>query len=144
MVHVRHTEPPHSDRRDLENLRRVAPFLWEYRGRVLLALAALVLAKLANVGVPLVLKDIVDHLDLAAPQALALPLALLLGYGALRLAASAFNELRDAVFARVRYRAMRRLSLRLLEHLHRLGLRFHLERRTGAISRDLERGTQSV
>ncbi len=144
MVHVRYTEPPHGDRRDLENLRRVAPFLWEYRGRVLLALAALVLAKLANVGVPLVLKEIVDRLDLAAPGALALPLALLLGYGALRLAASAFNELRDAVFARVRYRAMRRLSLRLLEHLHRLGLRFHLERRTGAISRDLERGTQSV
>ncbi len=144
MVHVRYTEPPHSDRRDLHNLRRVAPFLWEYRGRVLLALAALVLAKLANVGVPLVLKDIVDHLDLSAPGMLALPLGLLLGYGALRLAASAFNELRDAVFARVRYRAMRRLSLRLLEHLHRLGLRFHLERRTGAISRDLERGTQSV
>jgi len=144
MVHVRHTEPPHGDRRDLDNLRRVAPFLWEYRGRVLVALAALVLAKLANVGVPLVLKDIVDRLDVDGPGLLVLPLGLLLGYGALRLAASAFNELRDAVFARVRYRAMRRLSVRLLEHLHRLSLRFHLERRTGAISRDLERGTQSV
>jgi ATP-binding cassette subfamily B protein len=120
------------------------PFLWEYRGRAAFALACLVFAKVANVGVPLVLKQIVDNLEQAEQTLLVLPLFLLLAYGALRLSSSLFNELRDAVFARVRYRAMRRLSNRVLSHLHELSLRFHLERQTGAISRDLERGTRSV
>ncbi|MCU7844200.1 MAG: ABC transporter ATP-binding protein/permease [Candidatus Thiodiazotropha sp. (ex Monitilora ramsayi)] len=120
------------------------PFLWEYRGRALFALGCLVLAKLANVGIPLVLKEIVDKLEKSDGTVLILPLFLLLGYGALRLGSSLFNELRDAVFARVRYRAMRNLSNRVLAHLHELSLRFHLERQTGAISRDLERGTRSV
>jgi ATP-binding cassette subfamily B protein len=120
------------------------PFLWEYRGRALFALGCLVLAKLANVGIPLVLKGIVDSLDKGEQTLLVLPLFLLLGYGALRLGSSLFNELRDAVFARVRYRAMRNLSNKVLSHLHELSLRFHLERKTGAISRDLERGTRSV
>jgi len=119
------------------------PFLWEYRGRALFALACLVLAKIANVGIPVLLKQIVDSFD-RAQELLLVPVALLLGYGALRLASSLFNELRDVVFARVRYHAMRRLSTRVLEHLHGLSLRYHLERRTGAISRDLERGTRSV
>jgi ATP-binding cassette subfamily B protein len=120
------------------------PFLWEYRGRALMALICLVLAKVANVGIPLVLKEIVDSLDQDEQTLLVLPLFLLLGYGALRLGSSLFNELRDAIFARVRYRAMRNLSNRVLSHLHELSLRFHLQRQTGAISRDLERGARSV
>ena len=142
--HIASQSPVHTDRRDLHNLRGMLPFLWEYRGRALFALGCLVLAKLANVGIPLVLKEIVDSLEKGDRTLLVLPLFLLLGYGALRLSGSLFNELRDAVFARVRYRAMRNLSNRVLTHLHELSLRFHLERQTGAISRDLERGTRSV
>ncbi|MCC7280116.1 MAG: ABC transporter ATP-binding protein/permease [Chromatiaceae bacterium] len=138
------TERVHKDRRDAHNLRAMLPYLWEFRGRALLALACLVLAKVANVGVPLVLKDIVDAFEPGQTQALILPVSLLLAYGLLKLSATLFNELRDIVFARVRYRAMRRLSTRVLEHLHRLSLRYHLERQSGAISRDLERGTRSV
>ncbi|MCB1734289.1 MAG: ABC transporter ATP-binding protein/permease [Gammaproteobacteria bacterium] len=144
MEATRHDNVPHKNRRDWRNIVGLAPFVWEYRGRVLVALASLLLAKVANVGVPLVLKDIVDALDVRGDQVLVLPLMLLLGYGGLRLAASLFNELRDALFAKVRYRAMRRISNRVLTHLHRLSLRYHLERQTGAISRDLERGTRSV
>ncbi|MCU7936571.1 MAG: ABC transporter ATP-binding protein/permease [Candidatus Thiodiazotropha sp. (ex Dulcina madagascariensis)] len=145
MVHNIRSQPQvHKDRRDFHNLRNMLPFLWEYRGRALFALGCLVLAKLANVGIPLVLKEIVDSLERGDKTLLVMPLFLLLGYGALRLSSSLFNELRDAVFARVRYRAMRNLSSRVLAHLHELSLRFHLERQTGAISRDLERGTRSV
>jgi ATP-binding cassette subfamily B protein len=138
------TERVHGDRRDWHNLRAMLPYLWEFRGRAALALACLVLAKVANVGVPLVLKQIVDAFEGRQGQVLVLPLSLLLAYGGLKLGSSLFNELRDVVFARVRYRAMRRLSTRVLEHLHALSLRYHLERRSGAISRDLERGTRSV
>jgi len=137
------TERIHTDRRDWHNLRGMLPFLWEFRGRAVLALVCLVLAKMANVGVPLVLKDIVDAFE-GQTQALVLPVSLLLAYGVLKLSASLFNELRDVIFARVRFRAMRRLSTRVLEHLHRLSLRYHLGRQSGAISRDLERGTRSV
>ncbi len=143
-AHSRYTAAPHKERRDRENLRRLLPLLWEYRGRVLIALSTLVLSKLAIVGVPLVLKEIVDALDTPTGRELVLPIGLLLIYGVLRLAGNLFNELRDAVFARVRYRAMRRLSNKVLAHLYDLSLRFHLERHTGNISRDLERGTQSV
>ncbi len=135
---------PHGDRRDWHNLRNLLPFLWEYRGRALLALGALVLAKVANVGVPVVFKQIVDVLEGQGQAELMLPVMLLLAYGVLKLCSSLFNELRDVIFARVRYHAMRRLSTRVITHLHRLSLRFHLERQTGAISRDLERGTRSV
>ncbi len=138
------TERPDANRRDWHNLKSVLPFLWEYRGRALFALACLIASKVANVGVPLFLKDIVDSLQGKPEQVLVLPGILLLGYGALRLASALFNELRDTVFARVRYHAMRKMSVRVLEHLHNLSLRFHLERKTGAISRDLERGTASV
>jgi ATP-binding cassette subfamily B protein len=138
------TERVHGDRRDWHNLRAMLPYLWEFRGRAALALVCLVLAKVANVGVPLVLKQIVDAFEGRQGQILVLPLSLLLAYGGLKLGSSLFNELRDVVFARVRYRAMRRLSTRVLEHLHALSLRYHLERRSGAISRDLERGTRSV
>ncbi len=135
---------PHRDRRDLHNLRMMLSFLSEYRGRALLAIGCLVLAKVANVGIPLVLKQIVDALEKGGSAVLVLPVSLLFGYGLLRLSSSLFNELRDVVFARVRFNAMRMLSRKVLEHLHQLALRFHLERRTGAISRDLERGTRSV
>ncbi len=139
-----YTETPHKNRSDWENLKSTLPYMWDYRGRVLLALGALVLAKVANVGVPLVLKEIVDALDRPAGELLMLPVALLMVYGALKLSSSLFNELRDAIFAKVRYHAMRRLSNHALGHLHSLSLRYHLERKTGAISRDMERGTRSV
>jgi ATP-binding cassette subfamily B protein len=144
MQRIAATERVHGDRRDWHNLGAMLPYLLEFRGRAGLALACLVLAKLANVGVPLVLKGIVDAFEHRQAQMLVLPVTLLLGYGALKLGAALFNELRDVVFARVRYRAMRRLSTRVLDHLHRLSLRYHLERRSGAVSRDLERGTRSV
>ena len=143
-MHSHQTTLPGTAGNDLKTLRALAPFLWQYRGRVLLALIFLVLAKVANVGVPLILKDIVDALDINAHEELLLPLSFLLIYGLLRLASSLFNELRDAVFARVRHGAMRSVSLRVLEHLHRLSLRFHLERKTGGLSRDIDRGTRSV
>ncbi len=142
-MHVRQTELPEKGSTDIKTLKSLLPFLWEYRGRVVFALGCLILAKVANVGIPLLLKGIVDALD-KDHGVLVLPLALLLGYGALRLASSLFNELRDSIFARVRHGAMRKVSIRVLDHLHRLSLRYHLERRTGGISRDIERGTRSV
>ena len=126
------------------SLRNMLPYVWEYRGRVLLALGSLVAAKLAMVLVPVVLKEIVDALDASRGRALALPVVLLLAYGALRLAGSVFNELRDVIFARVRYHAMHGMSREVLRHLYELSLRFHLERKTGNISQDLNRGAQSV
>jgi len=141
-IHAR-TEDPHTSRTDWKNLRRLFPYLWEFRGRIILALACLMLAKLATVGVPLVLKHVVDSLDVEK-IALQLPIALLLGYGALRLSTGLFNELRDVLFARARFHAIRRLSSEVLWHLHQLSLRFHLDRRTGSVTRDLERGTQSL
>ena len=144
MVHYHYTSAPHAGRQDLRNLKRVFPYIWEYRGRVLLALVTLILAKGAIVGIPLVLKEIVDALDTAQGAVIVLPVMLFLIYGALRLGSSLFNELRDAIFARVRFHAMRRLSNQVLTHLHELSLRYHLERRTGNITRDLERGTLSV
>ena len=141
---VGYTDAPSSNLNDWQNVKSLLPYLWEYKGRVLLALACLVLAKVANVGVPIVLKDIVDSLNLNVQSILIYPTLLLVGYGALRIASSAFNELRDVLFTRVRYRAMRRLTIRTMEHLHNLSLRFHLERKTGAISRDLQRGATSL
>jgi len=144
-AYIHPTELPDSRPSDVRTLRSLMPFLWDYRGRVLLALAFLILSKAANVGIPLILKDIVDSLDANThTELLTLPLALLLGYGALRLGSSLFNELRDAVFARVRHGAMRSVSVRVLEHLHQLSLRYHLERKTGGVSRDIDRGTRSV
>ena len=134
----------HENRQDFQNLKQLIPYLSAYKGRALLALGFLLLSKVANVSVPLVLKEIIDRFDGKEAQLLVLPVSLLLGYGLFRLLGSLFNELRDSIFARVRYHAMRELSKRVLKHLHDLSLRFHLERKTGAISRDLERGTRSV
>ena len=143
-VHPRYTEDPPGNRQDLYNLRRMGPYIWQYRERVVIALLALVLAKLATVGVPILLKSVVDQLDAESTSELVLPIGLLAGYGLLRLASSGFNELRDALFARVRFGAMATLSRQVLKHLHDLSLRFHLERRTGNIARDLERGANSI
>jgi ATP-binding cassette subfamily B protein len=119
------------------------PYLWEYKWRVVVALTFLVTAKLANVAVPLVLKEVVDRLT-PAQQLVAVPLALLVAYGVLRLSTTMFAELRDLVFVRVTQRAIRRIALSVFRHLHALSLRFHLERQTGGVSRDIERGTRGV
>lgn len=140
----KYTEAPGSDNNTLANFNALLPYLWEFRGRVLFALVCLILAKIANVGVPLLLRDVVDSLDSDAGMAVVVPAGLLLGYGALRLSSALFGELRDVLFTRVRYRAMRRLTVRTLEHLHALSLRYHLERKTGAISSDLQRGAGSL
>nr|WP_240545006.1 ABC transporter ATP-binding protein/permease [Ectothiorhodospira shaposhnikovii] len=126
-------------------MRSLLPYLMEFRGRVALAVVFLTLAKLANVAVPVALKYIVDHFDPSVEAALvAIPLGLLLAYGLLRFGSVFFGELRDAVFARVAERAMRRVSLRVFEHLHRMDLGFHLSRRTGGLTRDIERGTTGI
>jgi ABC-type transport system involved in Fe-S cluster assembly fused permease/ATPase subunit len=126
-------------------LRSLIPYLAEFRVRLVSALALMALAKLATVLIPLVLKYIVDHFEAGgADRVLTLPLALLLGYGLLRFSSTLFGELRDAVFARVAERAMRRVTLRVFRHLHRLELGFHLSRQTGALSRDIERGTSGI
>jgi len=123
--------------------RRLMPTVWRFRGRVLVALAFLIAGKLANIGVPLVLKHLVDGLDVR-PSPLVIPLLLLMAYGALRLSTSLFQELRTVVFARVLARTSREITLRVFAHLHALSLRFHLDRRTGGVARDVERGMTSV
>jgi ATP-binding cassette subfamily B protein len=122
------------------------PYLLEFRGRVALAMAMLVLAKLATVATPVALKYIVDYLDQnrGADMLLWIPVVLVVAYGSLRFGATLFSELRDAVFARVAERAMRRVSLRVFEHLHQRELGFHLDRKTGGLARDIERGTNGI
>jgi ATP-binding cassette, subfamily B, heavy metal transporter len=134
-------------RSDWSTLKKLLPYVWEWRGRVAVALMFLVAAKLANVGVPLVLKQLVDALSLKPgdPSALlVVPVALLLAYGALRLSITAFTELREFLFYPVAARIARRVSLEAFEHLLALSLRFHLERQTGGVSRDIERGSRSI
>ena len=124
-------------------LRLLAPYVWEYRWRVVAALGFLVVAKLANVAVPLVMKEVVDGLDPRLQMA-AVPVALLAAYGVLRFSTTLFQELRDVVFVRVAQRAMRRVALGVFRHLHSLSLRFHLDRQTGGMTRDIERGTNGI
>ena len=124
-------------------LQLLFPYLWQYRGRMLLAISCLVGAKLANVGVPLVFKEMIDGMS-PSQQLLVLPVGLLLLYGALRFSTSLFTELREIFFARVTQQAVRRIALEVFRHLHALSLRFHLERQTGGVSRDIERGTRSI
>ena len=119
------------------------PFLWEYKGRVAVALTFLVTAKLANVGVPLLMKAIVDDLT-PTQQVLVAPMLLLVAYGLLRFANTLFQELRDMVFVRVAQRAVRRVALNVFRHLHSLSLRFHLNRQTGGMTRDIERGSRGI
>lgn len=136
-------EKPSVTHNNLRTIAALLPYLWEFKGRVILALSLLVLAKLANVSVPLVLKEIVDALN--QPDAiLVLPAFLLISYGALRLCSTLFGELRDAIFAKVTQRAIRRVANKVFVHLHTLSLRFHLERQTGGVSRDIERGSRGI
>ncbi len=134
-------------RKDREILARLLPYLWAYKRRVAIALAFMVAAKLANVGVPLVLKELVDAMapQVQTPAAVLLvPVALLVGYGLLRFAVSLFTELREWVFAEATQGASRRIALQTFEHLHGLSLRFHLDRQTGGMTRDIERGVRGL
>ncbi|MDP2817259.1 MAG: ABC transporter ATP-binding protein/permease [Polaromonas sp.] len=141
------TPDPAFDRSDWATLQRLFPYLWDYKWRVLAALAFMVGAKVANVGVPLLLKNLVDAMSFKpgdVQAVLIVPAALLVGYGLLRLSTSLFTELRELVFAKATEGAARRISLEVFRHLHALSLRFHLERQTGGMTRDIERGTRGV
>ena len=132
---------------DWGTVGRLLPYLWRYRWRVGLALAFMVGAKVSNVGVPILLKHLIDALDLKAgsPQTLlVVPLGLLMAYGGLRLSTSLFTELRELIFAKATEGTARSISLQVFRHLHDLSLRFHLERQTGGMTRDIERGTRAV
>ncbi|MDP3842849.1 MAG: ABC transporter ATP-binding protein/permease [Oxalobacteraceae bacterium] len=134
-------------RNDWTTLKTLLPYLWVYKWRVIFALLFLVGAKLANVGVPLVLKQLIDRLTLSPtdPQTLlVLPLGILVAYGVLRMATTLFTELREFIFAKVTQRAVRTIALRVFRHLHALSLRFHLNRQTGGMTRDIERGTRGI
>ena len=136
--------PDRAYRGDWRTIGTLLPYLFAYKGRVFFALGCLVAAKLANVGVPLVLKQIVDRLTVTGPQPLVVPLALLLAYGAMRLSTTAFTELREFLFAKVTQRAVRTIALKVFRHLHALSLRFHLSRQTGGLTRDVERGSRGI
>ena len=136
-------DPKSTAKADRRVIASLVPYLWEFRWRVALAIAFLVAAKVANIGVPLVMKRIVDSLD-QSQAVLVVPFALLLTYGLLRLSSTLFAELRDIVFVKVTQRAMRNIALKVFRHLHALSLRFHLERQTGGVTRDVERGTRGI
>nr|WP_315486537.1 ABC transporter ATP-binding protein/permease [uncultured Undibacterium sp.] len=138
---------PSAARGDWSTVKTLLPYLWAYKWRVLLALSFLVGAKLANVGVPLVLKELVDRLTvnpLSPTSLMVLPLSVLVAYGALRLSTTLFTEMREFVFAKVTQRAVRTIALKVFRHLHALSLRFHLNRQTGGMTRDIERGTRAI
>ena len=146
-AHTNSATPVTVTKSDWSTLARLFPYLWTYKWRVMAALAFMVGAKLANVGVPLLLKNLVDALSLKPGDMnaiLVVPAALLLGYGALRLSTSLFAELRELVFAKATEGASRSISLEVFRHLHAMSLRFHLERQTGGMTRDIERGTRGV
>ncbi|WP_298595363.1 ABCB family ABC transporter ATP-binding protein/permease [Zoogloea sp.] len=137
--------PASGERHDWETIKKLLPYLWAWKWRVMFALGCLISAKFANVTVPLIFKQIVDGLDISRDQAvIVVPAALLASYGALRFSTSMFTELREIVFARVTQQAVREISLKVFRHLHALSLRFHLERQTGGLTRDIERGTRSI
>src|SRR5690242_14052533 len=137
------THVPRTQRGDWQTIRTLLPYLWGYRLRIGAALTCLVLAKVANVGVPVLMKHIVDSLD-PRTALLAVPLALLVAYGLLRLSTTVFTELREFLFAKVTQRAVRRIALQVFRHLHALSLRFHLARQTGGLTRDVERGQRGI
>ncbi|HEY5634502.1 MAG TPA: ABC transporter ATP-binding protein/permease, partial [Burkholderiaceae bacterium] len=135
---------PARRRGDWQTIRLLLPYLWRYKLRVLFALACLIAAKVANVGVPVVLKGIVDALTPGVAATIAAPVALVVAYGLLRLSTTFFTELRELTFARVTERAVRTIALQVFGHLHALSLRFHLDRATGGLTRDIERGTRAI
>ncbi|OIR01743.1 putative multidrug export ATP-binding/permease protein [mine drainage metagenome] len=137
--------PQPKDRHDWQTVKALIPYLLAWKGRVAFALVFLVGAKVANVAVPMVFKSIIDTLGMPAEKAAMLvPLGLLAAYGALRFSTSLFTELRELLFVRVTQRAVRTIALQVFEHLHALSLRFHLERQTGGLTRDIERGTRAI
>ncbi|HCN71734.1 MAG TPA: metal ABC transporter permease, partial [Pusillimonas sp.] len=138
-----HRGPAPTNRNDLQTIRSLLPYVWQFKWRVMLAMVCLVGAKVASVIAPLYLKDIVDQLDMP-PTALVVPIGALLGYGLARLSTSIFGELRDALFARVTQGSVRTIATRVFRHLFSLSLRFHLHRQTGGLSRDIERGTKGI
>ena len=144
--HDKRGSPPNYHRSDWQVIKDLLPYLMAYKGRVALALIFMVAAKFANLGVPIILKDMIDTLDVSSvtQAALVVPIGLVLGYGALRLMTGIFTELREALFARVTQHAVRQIALNVFNHLHRLSLRFHLGRQTGGVSRDIERGTRAI
>jgi ATP-binding cassette subfamily B protein len=136
---------PGESRGDWATLRTLLPYLWRYRARVLFAVSCLVAAKLAVVGVPILLKQIVDTLaKLPVDAVLAVPVALIAGYGGLRLATSLFTELREFFFVKVTQAAVHTLALQTFRHLHSLSLRWHLQRRTGSVTREIDHGIRGV
>ncbi len=141
------TDAPSGPRSDWRTLARLIPYLWQYKWRVALALVFVIGAKLANVGVPLLLKELIDRMTIQPGDPAALlvvPAGLLIAYGLLRLMTSAFTELRELVFAKATQGASRQIALQTFEHLHTLSLRFHLERQTGGMTRDIERGVRGI
>lgn len=138
-----HRGPAPARRNDMQTIKSLLPYVWQFKWRVMAALACLVAAKVASVILPLFLKDIVDKLSLPA-TVMILPVAALLGYGFARLASGVFGELRDALFARVTQGSIRRIAAQLFKHLFALSLRFHMQRQTGGLSRDIERGTKGI
>lgn len=132
------------DHHDWKAIRSLLPYLYEFKGRIALALSLLTLAKLANVAIPLALKQTIDALDPQQQEIIFLPVFMLITYGVLRLASSLFSELRDALFAKVIFNTVRRIAGNIFKHLHNLSLRFHLQRQTGGISRDIERGSRGI
>jgi ABC-type multidrug transport system fused ATPase/permease subunit len=139
--------PGAAPKSDWATLARLFPYLWQYKWRVIAALGFMVGAKLANVSVPLLLKELIDGMTFKPtdPTAvLVVPMALLAGYGALRLSTSLFTELRELVFAKATQGAARSIALETFEHLHALSLRFHLDRQTGGMTRDIERGVRGI
>jgi len=142
MRSMQHTDVPETI--NWAVFKTLIPYLTEYKGRVFLALLCLVFAKVATVGLPFILKYIVDDLDGDKLQAVVAPLMLVVAYGVLRLALVLFGELRDTLFGRVTERAMRRLGLKVFNHLHELDLDFHLNRQTGGLSRDMDRGISGI
>ncbi len=150
LAHSTDAPPNNGQRRDHSDwqvLKRLFPYLWQYRWRVLAALLFMVGAKLANVGVPVLLKHLVDAMNVKVGDAQALvvvPVALLLTYGLLRFSTTLFTELRELVFAKATEGATRHIALQVFRHLHDLSLRFHLDRQTGGMTRDIERGTRGV
>jgi ATP-binding cassette subfamily B protein len=151
MRHHAHSSAPAGQhvkqRPDSETLKRLFPYLWQYKWRVLAALSFMVGAKLANVGVPLLLKELIDAMSFKPNDPMAVivvPVSLLLVYGVLRLSVSAFTELRELVFAKATQGAARQIALETFQHLHGLSLRFHLERQTGGMTRDIERGVRGI
>ena len=139
-------KPSHEKSNDWKVIANLLPYLWTFKGRVILALSCLISAKVANLGVPILLKSLVDSMSVppGLQTLIVVPVALIIAYGLLRLSASLFTELRELIFSRVTESAVRTVALQVFEHLHALSLRFHLSRQTGGMTRDIERGTRGI